>query len=111
MVMAMGVVRQAKHVKSELLKWFFRDYLFKIDHCREDNTLLEEGLNDLVGKTTIVCIDAFRPGSEASSQTPNSGVTGPMTRLYPQSREEGHPRLRARVGLSTCWVGEERRLR
>jgi hypothetical protein len=36
----------------------------------------EEGLGDLAGKVTIVCIDAFRPGKgegEALSQTPNLG--------------------------------------
>jgi hypothetical protein len=50
------VVEQAKRVRSKLLKWFFRDYLFKIDHCREDNTLVHYHCDEIPHYIDIECL-------------------------------------------------------
>ena len=51
----MSVVKQAKHVRSRVLRWFFEDYLFKIDHCREDNTYVQYFCESTVPYIEIVC--------------------------------------------------------
>jgi hypothetical protein len=52
----MSRVKSAKHVKSKLLRWFFRDYLFKIDHCREDNTLVHYHCDEVPRYIEIECL-------------------------------------------------------
>ena len=52
----MSVVKQAKHVRSEHLRWFFEDYLFKIDHCREDNTLVHYYCDESPHYVDIECL-------------------------------------------------------
>jgi hypothetical protein len=36
----MSIVRAAKLIKGKCLKYFLENFLYKIDHCRDDNTLV-----------------------------------------------------------------------
>jgi hypothetical protein len=52
----MSHIKSAKHIRSRPLRWFLEEYLFKMDHCREDNTLVHYYCDEIPRYIDIECL-------------------------------------------------------